>query len=126
MQDHNNDEENVGYSSNKKVYATFKEEEYESEFFEIGRYLNTQTTNPSWTRKQFNEFRKKAHQFFLHDGHLWRCPKKPTENPLRVICKKDTKEKLLSEFHDSVWAGHRGIWATFAKLREKYWWSSMY
>jgi hypothetical protein len=24
------------------------------------------------------------------------------------------------EFHDSGWAGHRGVWATFAKLKEKY------
>ena len=24
------------------------------------------------------------------------------------------------------WAGHRGTWATFEKLNEKYWWPSMY
>ena len=32
----------------------------------------------------------------------------------------------MSEFHESPWAGHRGTWETFEKLKEKYWWLSMY
>ena len=24
------------------------------------------------------------------------------------------------------WSRHRGLWATFEKLKEKYWWSGMY
>jgi hypothetical protein len=32
----------------------------------------------------------------------------------------------MCEFHDSAWAGHGRIWATFAKLKEKYWWLGIY
>lgn len=34
--------------------------------------------------------------------------------------------KLMQEFHDSLWAGHRGVWATFSKLKEKYSLKGMY
>ena len=53
-----------------RVNTTFKEEEYEGEWLEIGKFLTTQIANPSWSRKQFNEFRKKAFRFLLHEGHL--------------------------------------------------------
>ena len=42
------------------------------------------------------------------------------------MTKKSDQRKLLTEFHDSLWAGHRGIWATFAKPKEKYWWPGFY
>ena len=32
----------------------------------------------------------------------------------------------MKEFHDSAWAGHRGVLATFAKLKEKYWQPGIY
>ena len=98
-----------------------------NEWLEIGKFLTTQIANPSWSRKQFNEFRKKVFRFLLHEGHLWKHPKKPSGNPLRVICKYDVKRKLISEIHESLSAGHRGIRATFSKLKkEKYWWPYMY
>ena len=30
-------------------------------------------------------------KFFLHERHLWRHPKQPTKNPLRVICKDNIR-----------------------------------
>ena len=33
---------------------------------------------------------------------------------------------LILEFHKSPWSGHRGTWATFEKLKEKYWWLGIY
>ena len=108
------------------VSIMFKDTEYEGQWLEIGKFLKTQEADPSWSKKQLNEFRKRAFKFFLHEGHLWRHPKRPAGNPLRVICKDDIKKKLITEFHDSLWAGHRGIWATFMKLKEKYWWPHMY
>ena len=33
---------------------------------------------------------------------------------------------MLTEFHESPWSGHRGTWATFEKLKERYWWPGMY
>ena len=46
--------------------------------------------------------------------------------PQRVICDKETQRKLMKEFHESLWAGHRSVWATFTKLKERYWWKGMY
>jgi hypothetical protein len=31
----------------------------------------------------------------------------------------------LPDFHESEWVGHRGSWATFSKIKEKYWWQGM-
>ena len=72
------------------------------------------------------KIRKKAYKYFLKDGALWRHAKKKNGTPMRVVCKLEDRQKLMSEFHDSVFAGHQGIWATFAKLKEKYWWSGIY
>ena len=52
--------------------------------------------------------------------------KRNNGTPLQVVCKKQDQQTLIVEFHDSVWAGHRGIWATFANLMEKYWWPGVY
>ena len=46
--------------------------------------------------------------------------------PRRVVVRKQDQTTLMSEFHESPWAGHRGTWAMFEKLKEKYWWPSMY
>jgi hypothetical protein len=43
-----------------------------------------------------------------------------------VVGKKEEQEELLAAFHDSPWAGHRGTWATFEKLKGKYWWPGQY
>jgi hypothetical protein len=44
-----------------------------------------------------------------------------------VVVKKEEQEELLVAFHDNSWAGHRGTWATFEKLKEqKYWWPGLY
>ena len=39
---------------------------------------------------------------------------------------KDAREKIMSDFHDSEWAGHKGIWASFSKIKERFWWPNMY
>jgi hypothetical protein len=46
--------------------------------------------------------------------------------PLRVVVREEEQEKLLAASHDSPRAGHRGTWATFEKLKEKYWWPGLY
>ena len=32
----------------------------------------------------------------------------------------------MTEFHERPWSGHWDTWATFEKLKKKYWWSGMY
>ena len=62
----------------------------------------------------------------LLDGYLWKHPKKQKGTPLRVVCKKEEQQTLLTEFNDSAWAEHQGIWATIAKLKERYCWPRFY
>ncbi|KAL3686530.1 hypothetical protein R1sor_009104 [Riccia sorocarpa] len=45
---------------------------------------------------------------------------------MRVIDDQETKLQLLKECHESLWAGHRGVWATYMKLKERYWWRGLY
>ena len=124
------DEENVGLdyftSSFVRVLATFMEQDYDDEFVEIGKYLSTLQRDEAWSTEDFHRIRKKAYKYFLKDGALWRHAKKKNGTPMRVICKLEEQRQLMKEFHDSAWAGHRGVWATFAKLKEKYWWPGIY
>ena len=124
-EDRHSNEEDVGSdfftSSYARVLTTFIEEDYEGKFVEIGKYLSSLQRDESWSAEDFHRIRKKAYKYFLKDGALWRHAKKKNGTPMRVVCKLEDRQKLMYEFHDSVFAGHRGIWATFAKLKEKYW-----
>jgi hypothetical protein len=69
---------------------------------------------------EFRRIRKRAYKYFLKDGHLWRHVKKKNGIRMRVVCKLEEQRRMMEEFHDSAWAGHRGVWVTFTKLKEKY------
>ena len=84
------------------------------------------TPDASWTKDEANRIRKKAYRLFLRDGYLWKHPKKRNGVPLRVVVMKEEQEELLTAYHDSPWAGHRGTWATFEKLKGKCWWPGLY
>ncbi|KAI9104008.1 hypothetical protein DFS34DRAFT_691439 [Phlyctochytrium arcticum] len=45
---------------------------------------------------------------------------------MRVVDDNRSKRKILKEFHASVWAGHRGIYATFTTIQTRYWWLKLY
>jgi hypothetical protein len=38
----------------------------------------------------------------------------------------ETKTKVLKEFYNTLWIGHRGMWATYTKIKEWYWWKGLY
>ena len=78
------------------------------------------TPDAAWTKEEANRIRKKAYRFFLRDGGIWKHPKKRNGVPLRVVATKEEQEELLAAFHESPWARHRGTWATFEKLKERY------
>ena len=128
-EDRNSNEEEVGLdfftSSYVQVLATFKEENYNLEFVEIGKYLSSLQRDEAWSMEDFHRIRKKVYKYFLKEGALWMHGKKKNGIPMRVVCKLGEKQNLISEFDDNVWAGHRGIWAMFAKLKNKYWWQGI-
>ena len=132
------DEENVGTDFYSTSFARreglclatpleiFLEEMYDGEWLYIGRYLSTLERQEGWTDHEFKRIRRKAYGYFLREGFLWKHPKQRGGVPQRVVCGLEVQQKIIKEFHESWWAGHRGIWATFSKVKERYWWKGMY
>ena len=117
---------NLKGSCDLGVHVILHESEYEGEMLQIGKYLSTHAKDGTWSRELFHKIRKKAYKFFLHEGYLWRHPKAVKGIPQRVVGRREEQHKLIFEFHDTLWAGHRGVWATYSKLKEKFWWTGMY
>ncbi|KAL3686249.1 hypothetical protein R1sor_004271 [Riccia sorocarpa] len=106
--------------------AVFREELYEGEWLDLGKYLGSLTRREGWSDAEFKRIRKKAYGYMLEDGYLWKRPKQLGGVPQRIVCDRETQVMLMKEFHESLWAGHRGIWATFTKLKARYSWKNMY
>ncbi|KAL3692893.1 hypothetical protein R1sor_006544 [Riccia sorocarpa] len=104
----------------------FEEDLYEGELADIGKYLSTLQRKEGWTDAEYRRIRRKSYNYLLRDGYLWKRPKRSDGTPLRVVCGIENQRELIKEFHESLWAGHRGIWATFMKLKERYWWKNIY
>ena len=43
-----------------------------------------------------------------------------------MVDDSETKTQVLKEFHDALWVGHREVWATYTKTKERYWWKGLY
>jgi hypothetical protein len=67
------------------VLSVFKQDDYNGEMWQIGKFLSSMTPLTSWTKEEAQKIRKKAYKFFLKEGHLWRLPKRTGGAPLRVI-----------------------------------------
>ncbi len=108
------------------ILALFQEREYSDEMLLLGRYLSSLQRDNALSDEQFKKLKRKAKSFFLHDGHLWKHPKRKGMCPQRVISMAEAQQKIIKECHEELWAGHRGVWATFAKVKERFWWYGMY
>ena len=71
--------------------------------------------------KTFKDIKYESYDYSLRDGFLWKRPKRKDGVLLRVVGDIGTKTQILKEFHDTFWAGHRGIWTTYNKIKERYW-----
>lgn len=112
-------------NKNDKILS-FKEELYDDKLRDVGQYLSTLQKLKEWTDKYFKEVRRHSYKYLLKDEVLWKKPKRKDGIPLRVVEDLSTKIQVLKEFHDSNWTGHQGIWATYTKIKERYWWKSLY
>ena len=79
-------------------------------------------TDASWTKEEASWLWKKVYKFFLRNGKIWRHPKKRNGTRLRVVAWIEDQSVLMTEFHKGPWSRHQGTWATFKKLKERYWW----
>ncbi|KAL3682400.1 hypothetical protein R1sor_000422 [Riccia sorocarpa] len=100
----------------------FRDYLYSGKLRDIGLYLSSLEKREDWSDAEFKKIRQKAYGFLLREGYLWKRPKRRDGDFLRVVDDEDTKLELMKEFHDALWAGHRGVWATYMKLKERYWW----
>lgn len=116
----------IGGSNFNDGDLSFKVDLYEGSLRDIGMYLSTLKKNTDWSDKTFKNIRHQSYNYLLRDGLLWKRPKRKDGIPLRVVGDSKTKNQVLKEFHDTLWAGHRGIWATYNKIKERYWWKGLY
>jgi len=100
----------------------FEESFYSEDFLKIGRYLSTLEADERLTIEEFKKIRKRAYDFFLKEGFLWKRPKKKGHIPLRVIDTENEKHQILQHCHDSDAVGHKGVQSTYEKVKELYWW----
>ena len=114
----------IGYVTDEVL--SFKDELYERRLKKIGFYLRTLKRQEGWMDKTFEDIRHQSYRYLLRDGFLWKRAKRADELPLKVIDDSETKIQVLKEFHDALWAGHRGVWATYTKIKERYCWKSLY
>ncbi|KAL3688564.1 hypothetical protein R1sor_014873 [Riccia sorocarpa] len=110
------DDEDVGATvfcraqqGEKEYPKPFTEELYDSEWLDIGYYLSTMSRQQGWSDAEFKQTRRKAYNFLLHDGFLWKRAKRFGDVPKRVICEEKTQVQLIREFHDNLWAGHKDL-----------------
>ena len=104
----------------------FNDELYEGRLRDIGLYLSILKRQEGWMDKAFKDIRHQSYGYLLRDGFLWKRAKRADELPLRVVDDFETKIQVLKEFHDALWAGYRGVWTTYTKIKEKYWWKGLY
>ena len=69
---------------------------------------------------------RRTQTFFLEDGLLWKERKKSGGLPVKVEGTTEQKGQIMTELFESEWAGHRGAWAMFMKIKQIYWLRGMY
>jgi hypothetical protein len=130
--DEDDDDDDYGYvlatsgANTDGETLPFKADQYEGRLRDIGIYLSTLKRQEGWMDKTFKDIRHQSYGYLLRDGFLWKRPKRKDGVPLRVIGDTETKNQILKEFHNTSWAGHRGIWATYNRIKERYWWNGLY
>ena len=94
----------------------------------IGKVLQEieESSDNKEKRAEIRSKKRQVRKFFLKNGLIWREPKRPDGIPLWVVGTKEQRKRIMSEFHEFDWAGHRGTWETFVKIKPKYWWKNMY
>lgn len=65
-----------------------------------------------------------------HDGVLYRINDSKKRNtkelPTHLVIPRALKHQMLTSAHDDLTGGHLGIFKTYQKLKERYFWDRMY
>lgn len=71
-------------------------------------------------------FIKKTQNFCLIDGHLYRRNYMPEGRRWLLAVPSEFRSEILHHFHDDLTAGHLGLFKTYARIRNRFFWPGMY
>jgi hypothetical protein len=96
---------------------------YSTESEEIALFLTTLTRPPQLSRKEFIAWKKKALQYAVRDGRLYRHTTKGVP-PRLVVDDQEKRNRILQDVHDE--SGHKGRESTYFRIYTRYYWENCY
>jgi hypothetical protein len=107
-----------------QVYrVTFDRTKYEGNDLILGKYLATLQRPEGMSDGDYAQLRKKAKNFMVRDGMLFKRSKKGGVPPRRVIGLREERIEAIKEVHE---LGHPGQKATYNQVSQRYQWREMY
>ena len=110
-----------------QVYRiAFNPDEYvdEPDDLVLGRYLATLQRPDRMTDVQYQHLRRKAKNFLIRDGLLFKRSRRKGIPPRRVVGLHNERTRIIKELHDEN--GHPGQKATYNQVAQRYQWRGMY
>ena len=101
----------------------FVPELYQEPERSLGLYLREVQRGKQVSAPSF--LRKRAMDYFLHEGLLWKRPRPGEASPRRVVGTTAERRRVLEGLHDEHFAGHRGVERTYQRAKELYVWQGM-
>jgi ribonuclease HI len=96
---------------------------YSEDSWQIARYLTTLQKLAGMGRTEFRSFKRRALQYAVTDGNLYRRAGKGVPQRL-VIDTDDCKAEILKELHEEF--GHKGRESTYRRVADCYYWDNCY
>ena len=100
------------------------EAEYSGEDLVLGKYLETLQRPDGISNTAYKTLRRKAKNFFVRDGYLFKRSRKRGKPPRRVVGDKTQQLEIIRQIHDEC--GHRGDNSTYESVSRRYQWKQMY
>uniref|UniRef100_A0A158P4I8 RNA-directed DNA polymerase n=1 Tax=Tetranychus urticae TaxID=32264 RepID=A0A158P4I8_TETUR len=69
--------------------------------------------------------RKRLEKFRIQNGILYRLTNNQYGETWNIVLPKSLISKVLNEYHDSILSGHPGMFSTYNKIKQNYWWPHM-
>jgi hypothetical protein len=89
----------------------------------IIQYLSSLKRPDGVTDDMFKKIRQWSYKYFLKNDRMW-MRKGRDRMPVRIIWKRKEIDSILQQIHD--YNGHRGVEATFNKVKERFYWKDYY
>ena len=96
---------------------------YSEDSWQVARYLTTLQRPVGLTKAEFRSFKRRALQYAVADGNLYRRAGKGIPQRL-VIDVDDRKAEILKELHEEF--GHKGRESTYRRVADRYYWDNCY